>query len=260
MTPQFTRNPQQVEIRQLSPMLPLILATVSLIATVNPASPATAAECQVTDPADGGTPQGMTTWKGITLNIPPFTMTVERDIYREFISSPLPEVAPYMNSSRIAWGNTENKAATTSDTCWNQSARKSALFNQAMIRSIVKIPAKGHTQFMRFPDLSYNGKRQVLKTRTTLPEIEISPRYNTSTVIGPVQEIQKPGLSNDRTVSQAGATLPYTVQSLSLLGRRPLAASNPFQSALQLPVNESLRMNLTTTQALHGGNCADGCP
>ena len=255
MTPQFTQNAQRTENRW-----PYILATVSLIAIVSSASLAAAVECQVTGLVDAGTPPGMTTWKGITLRIPPLTITVERDIYGEFISSPLPEIAPYMNSSRIAWGNTENKAAATSDTCWNQSARKSALFNQAMIKSIGKTQIKAHTQFMRVPALPYNGKRQVLKIRTTLPEIETSARDKTATVIGPVQEIRKPGLSDDRAVSQSVATRPYTVESPSLLGGQPLVALDPFQSAPQMSVNESLRMNLTTTQALHGGNCASGCP
>jgi hypothetical protein len=123
-----------------------------------------------------------------------------------------------------------------------------------MIRSIVKSPAKAHTHFMKVPVLLYNEKRQDFTIRTTLPEIGISARLKADTLIGPVQEIQKSVLSDNRTVSQAVATLPPTAESLSLFGGQPYVASNPFQRALQRSDNESHRMNLTTGQAVHDGN------
>ena len=135
-----------------------------------------------------------------------------------------------------------------------------ALFNQVMIRSIGKTQAKAHTQVMRASALPYNGKRQVLTIRTTPPEIGPSARYKPAPRIGPVQEIQKPILSDERSVSQAVAALLSTVESPSLFGGQPFVASNPLQRALELPDNESLRMNLTAAQALHGGNCVSGCP
>jgi hypothetical protein len=255
MTPHFAQKAQQAENRRLSPPLSSILAAVSL----DLVSLATAAECQVTE--DGGTIQGMPTWKGTTSNILSLTITVERDIYGGLIPSPVLEVAPYMKSSRFARGNTENQGIATIDACLSQDIHKSALFNQAMIKSIGKTQAKAHTQVMKVSALPYNGKRQVLTIRTTPPEIGISARYKTATIIiGPVQEIQKPVLSNDRSVSQAVAALPSTVESPSLFGGQPFVALSPLQSALQLPDNESLRMNLTTTQSLHGGNCVSGCP
>lgn len=252
MTPHFTQKAQQAEHRWLSPLLPSILAAVSLIATLDSASLAAAAECQVTE--DGNTIQGMPTWKGTFSSILPLTITVERDIYGGLVSTPVREVAAYMNSSRIAWGNTENHGIATIGACLSQDIRESALFNQAMLKSIGKTQAKAHTQVMRASALPYNGKRQVLTIRTTPPEIGISARYKTATIIGPVQEIRKPILSDVRSVSQAVAALPATLESSSLFGGQPFVALNPFQSALQLPDNESLRMNLTTTQALHDGN------
>jgi hypothetical protein len=258
MTSYFAQKAQQAENRRLSSLLPSILAAVSLIATIDPASLATAVECQVTE--DGGTIQGMPTWKGTTSHILPLTITVERDIYGGLIPSPVLEVAPYLESSRIARGNTEIQGIATIDTCLSQDIRKGALFNQAMIRSIGKTKARAHTQVMRVPALSYNGKREILTIRTTPPEIGISARYKAATIIGPVQEIQKPVLPDARSVSQAVAALPSTVESPSLFGGQPFVALSPLQSALHLPDNESLRMNLTTTQALHGGNCVSGCP
>jgi hypothetical protein len=260
MTPHFTQKVQQAENRWRSPLLPFILAAVSLIVTVDPARLASAAECQVTDLIDGGTIQGLTRWKGTTSSILPLTITVERDIYGGLVPYTVLEITPYMKSGRIVRSHTENQRIATIGACLSQDIRESALFNQAITKSIGKTQAKVHTQVMRASALPYNGKRQVLKIRTTPPEIGTSARYKTATIIGPVQEIQKPILSDERSVSQAVATLPSTVESPSLFGGQPFVALNPFQSALQLPDNESLRMNLTAAQALHGGNCVSGCP
>ena len=88
----------------------LVFLVVSLIAdALNLAGVSTvaAAECPATDLRDGGTIQGMPTWKATTLSILPLTLTVERDIYGELVPSPVLGVAPYMKSSRIVLGKTE---------------------------------------------------------------------------------------------------------------------------------------------------------
>jgi hypothetical protein len=238
----------------------LVFLVVGLIANalnLAGASTVAAAECRVTDLIDGGTIRGMPTWKGTTLSILPPTITVERDFYGGLVPSPVLEVAPDMESSRIVLGKTENQGMATIGACLSQDLRKSALFNHAMFRFIVKSPAKAHTQFMKVPVLLYNGKRQGLTIRTTPPEFGISARLKADTLIGPVQEIRESVLSDNRTVSQAVATLPSTVKSLSLFGGQ---ASNPFQRAQQRPDNESVPMNLATGQVLQGGSCASGCP
>jgi len=241
----------------------LVFLVVGLIANalnLAGASTVAAAECRVTDLINGGTIQGMPTWKGTTLSILPLTITAERDFYEELIPSPVLEVAPSMESSRIVLGKTQNQGMATIGACLSQDLRKSALFNHAMFRFIVKSPTKAHAQFMKVPVLLYNGKRQGLTIRTTPPEIGISAPLKADTLIGPVQEIRESVLSDNRTVNQTVATLPSTVESLSLFGGQPSVASNPFQRALQRPDNESLHMNLATGQVLQGGDCASGCP
>ena len=260
MTFQISQNARQVENRWLSPLLPSILAAVSLIATVAPASLAAAAECRVTDLMDGGAIQDMPTWRGTTLKILPLTITVERDFYGGLVASPMLEVAPYMKSSRIVLGKTDNQRMATIGACSIQDIRKIALFNHAMFRSIVKSPAKAHTHFMNIPVLLYNEKRHDLTIRTTPPDFGISLLDKGPTIIGPVQEIRKSVLSYNRTLSQAVAALHSTVESLPLFESQPSIASNPVQPALQWPDNESNRMNLTTGQALHGGMCTSECP
>ena len=165
-----------------------------------------------------------------------------------------------MNTSRFAWSNTVDQEIAAIGVCVSQNIRKSTRGTHAMIRPIGKTQSNALTQVMKVSALPYNGKRQVFKMRTIPPEIGISAHQQAPTIIGPVQEIQKPNLSDGRSVSQFGAALPFTVEFSSQFGGQPIVASNQFQNALPPPGNESLRMNLTTTQALHEGNCASGCP
>ena len=143
---------------------------------------------------------------------------------------------------RIAWGNTAEQEIAAIGACLSQDIRKTARFNQAMITSIGKTQAKVPTKTMKVFALPYTGKRQMHTMRTTLPEIGIAARDKAPTIIGPVQEIEKSILSDERSVGQ------------------PFVALNPFQNALQLPDNESSRMNLTTMLALDNKNCVSGCP
>jgi hypothetical protein len=216
------------------------LAAVSLIQIGGPASLAAAAECQFTE--DSGAIQGMPIWMGITSRILPPPITVERDIYRGLVPSLVLEVAPYMNNSRFAWGNTVNQEIAAIGVCLSQDIRKNGLFTQAMIASIGRTQAKARTKVMKVSALPYNGKRQARTIRTTLPEIGIAARDKAPTIIGPIQEIQKPILPDERSVGQS------------------FVALNPFQNALQLPDNESNRMNMTTMLALDNRNCVSSCP
>jgi hypothetical protein len=106
-----------------------------------------------------------------------------------------------------------------------------------------KTRGKARRHSMHVSALPYNGTKQVLSIRRTPTEIGVSLREKSAAIIGPVQEIRKP-----------------TPQRASLFGAWLLPAPDRFKSTVQEPNNESHRMNLTTAQALHGGNCPNGCP
>ena len=219
----------------------LVFLYVGLIANalnLAGASTVAAAECRVTDLIDGGTIRGMPTWKGTTLSILPPTITGERDFYGGLVPSPVLEVAPDMESSRIVLGKTENQGMATIGACLSQDLRKSALFNHAMFRFIVKSPAKAHTQFLKVPVLLYNGKRQGLTLRTTPPEFGISARLKADTLTEPLQKSGVRVLDN-RTLSQASPRYHHTVESppYSKSARR---CPDPFQRALNANTSPSL--------------------
>ena len=260
MTPQFQQHAQHTEPGCLSRMFPAVLAAAILIATFAPVALASAAECQGADLSRGSAIEGITSWKDTSLGIRPLTLTVQRDLYGELVPSPILEAAPPVRSIRFSRGNMENRGMDTLNLCWSQSLRKNAVVNQAMIKSIGKSPAKAFTQIMRLPATPYNGRRPVIKTGLTLPEIDITAHYRTPSIIGPVQENLKADQSYNPSLNQAVAMRPSPGESLTLFEGRPVLATDTLKTGFRLPVNESLRMNMTTTQALHAGNCASGCP
>ncbi|MGH7180454.1 MAG: hypothetical protein ACREJN_00585, partial [Nitrospiraceae bacterium] len=209
---------------------------------------------------DDGTIARTGTGKGTPSSLLPLTIATEREVFGEFGLSPVREVAAYMKNSRIGLSNTENQGIATISACLSQDILKSALFNQAMIKSIGKTKINVHTQSKKVFALPYKGKKQVHAIRTTPSKIQVPARSQAATIIGPVQEIKKPILSDARSVSQVMAGLPSTVESPSQFGGWPLVAASPFASASRLPDNEPFRMNWTTAQAFHDGNCPNGCP
>jgi hypothetical protein len=227
MTPHCTRKAPHAGNRWLLPLLPSILAAVSPIATVDPIRLAAATDSPITE--DGCTIQRMVTGTGTTSSVLPLTSTPDQNTHEGFAPSSVLEIAPNMTRDRMA-------------------------------RAIGKTQGKTRRPSMHVSALPYNGKKHVLSIRTTPMEIGVSLREKSAAIIGPVQEIRKPILSHERLVSQTVAALPSTVDSTPLFGSQPIGALNRFPSALQEPDNESHRMDLTTAQALHGGNCPNGCP
>lgn len=256
--PHFFQKPQQTENRRLSPLLLSVLAVVSLVATVHSTSLAVAAECQATE--DDGTIKSMAAGQGSASSILPLTITLERDTLGGLVLFTVREGAPGIKNSRIFLDNTKNQGSVISGACLSQDILKSELFNHAMFTSIGKFQANVRTQSMKVSALPYNGKRQVRTIRTAPLEIGVSDRSKAATVIGSAQDIQLPSLPDRRSVSRVVVGLLSTVESSSQFGGRPFIELNPFASASQLPDNESLRMNRTSAQALHGGNCASECP
>jgi hypothetical protein len=258
MTPLFSQNAWKAEHRWLSLLLLCILAAVIIIATVASANLAAAAECQVTE-ADG-TSQGLTTSEGTTSWMLPLTITVDPDLYRGLGPSPVRKSAPYMKHSRMNLGQTEDQEIVTIGACLSQDIRESALFKHAMMTSHGKAQGNAHTPIMKFSALPYDGKRHIFMIRTTPPEIGISVRKMARTILGSVPEFQQSILPDAQSVIRPLAALPPTAEFPSPFGGQLLVAMHPFQNALELPGNESLRMNLTTVQAVPDGNCAGGCP
>lgn len=248
MTPQFQQHPQQTEINNVSPIIPALVGVTLLMGLFAPAALASPADCQALDLSRNGAIDGITRWKDTSF---PLTITVQRDLLPTLFL----EAAPPLRSTRFKQG------IGSGNTCWSQSFHKNTVDNQTMVRSIGKGSLRSITQVMRVPALPSNRKRQVLQARTILPEVIIILRNRTSSIIGPVQENVTTDQSNITSLNQTVTIrLSSPNEPLSLFEGRQILTMDALKTSFQLPVNEPLRMNMTTTQALHGGNCASGCP
>lgn len=260
MTPQFHEHVPQPEPECFSRIIPTVLATailIILIATFAPVAQASPAECQGANLSrDNNAIESITSWRETSLRILPLTLTVQRDLYGGLIPAPILEAAAPIRSARFGRGNMNYHVMDNVDTCWSQSLRKNTAVNQAVIKSIGKSPSKFFTPVMRVPPLYYIGRKQFLKPRTLLPEMGLVPQDRAPSVIGPVQENWQPGQANAQGLNQSIAMRPIGSEALTLFDGRPILAIEQLQTGLRPPVNESMRMNMTTTQALHGGNYA----
>lgn len=260
MTPQFQPHAEQAETVCVSRIIPVLFGVLFLMGESVPAALASPVDCQSIDFLRGGPIGDGPKWKGTSLQILPPLLTVQRDLYDSLSSAPVEEAAPLLRSSRFGRGHIENRGIKHSAPCWGQPFRKHSLVDQAMFRSLGKGLSKSFIHNILIPAPPSNGKRQILKTRTILPDLAIAPGEKTPNIIGPIQEHVTADQSGIPSLDHALAIRPFPGESLPLFEGRTILQTDPLRPSFRLPGNESLRMNVTTTQALHGGNCANGCP
>jgi hypothetical protein len=246
VTPQ---SPQHAHkgFEHVSRIIPAVVGATLLMGLAATAALASPADCQSVDLLRRADAEGMRNWKNTSL---PLTLTAQRDPLHVLVR----EAAPLLRSTRF------NRWIGSGNTCWSQSFRRNPPVNQALMRSVGKASVKTIARVMKVPARAYNGKSPVLQTRTILPESIITLRdrlrassdrfRNTLRLFNPLS----------RALSQARAVGPFLRASLPLFEDRPILPTDAFRMNSRLSVNEALRMNMTTTRALRGGNCASGCP
>jgi hypothetical protein len=192
--------------------------------------------------------------------VPAPLLTAQRNLFDPLRAASALEVMPLLKHSRFGRGMAENRDRGGVGACWTQPLRKTPVVDQAVIKSTNKGFSKGLMQVMRVPLFPSQSKIHIFQTRTILPEMEILPRKATVTMIGPAQETLPADQSGISSLQRIFAKRLASHASPSPFEGRSIFPTDALKTSIPLPVSESLRMNLTTTQALHGGNCANGCP
>ena len=249
MSPQFEQHATHPKLKDALPLIPAVAGAVFLMGLFAPMTLASPIDCQVADPSRDSVREDGMGWKTTSLRILPLTSYVQQERYRDLLPGPLLETLPLRN--------THFPRIMSLDSCWKPASRKISRANQASI--IGKGSSKAVIQVMRVPAHQYSGKGQSLRARAILPEMTQPSFERNPGIIGPVQDnvsvnhssLQGPGLAIAR--SSTTITLP-------LFEAGTIGTTDAPKTSFRLPANESLRMNMTTTQALHGGNCASGCP
>ena len=244
-----TQTAQQMERRWLSRLFGSLVVATVVMATLQPTGPAAASECFANE--DTAAVQGTLHWEGISSPIQTLpTIILSHNCFCG--------LTPYLNSSRFVLGKADNPGNTIFTPCLSLKSGKMGQSDQVTLDSISKVASQ--IQPLKASTIPYTGKRHVLKIRTTPPEFKSSAGYKPSTLIGPIQEIQKPLLSDESSVNPAIANAPAIAKAPALFEDYSLGPFHLFQSTQRLPKTESHSMNLTTTRALHGRNCVSECP
>ena len=261
MTPQIQPQVEPSKTLHTRSILSGLLGVgaILLISGFAPIASAITADCQSSGLLRSHVMGDGWTYGGTAFEVPAPLLTAQRNLFDPLGPASVLEATPLLKSSRFGRGMAENDQAGVS-ACWTQPLRKTPVVDQAVIKSTSKGFSKGFMQVMRVPLLPSKGKRHILQTRTILPDMEILPRQATVTMIGPAQETLPADQSGASSLQQVFAMRLASHESPSPFEGRSIFPSDALKTSIPLPVNESLRMNLTTTQALHGGNCANGCP
>lgn len=258
MTIPFYRN-IQVRLAPVPRPSTTVVAATLLLILLAPVGSSSATECSTGFASYSLPAERMPEGTGTPPPLLPLTLTIHRDLYAGLLLSPIREAAPLLRSSRFGRVKLENRITGSGETCGSQYVPAQALVNPAVLTSSTKRASRLLTPAMKGMVLFYNGSRRNLKTRLMPQENEMNAR-KTASMIGPIQEIDKPSQFGTAPFDQAIAVRLPQVDPLPLFQQRSIMAIDSFQTGIRPPGNESLRMNMTTTQALHGGNCANGCP
>lgn len=256
MTLRFLQYEQHEVYRRGSQAIPAFLGAALLWLTGAPMALASPSDCQTVDLTRSNTMERMAGAKQASFSPLSLTLTRQRDIFGELAPAPNLDATPLTRSTRFARGNGEMPVIQNVEACEDQSSRKNTAVNQAIIKGTGKNRSKYSTQVMRIPTLPYNGRKLVLKTRTMLPDFTLPSRERAARLIGPTQDQATTNWSRIPNLTQG----PALGESVASFENHPVFAMDLLKPSFRLPISESFRMNLTTTQALHGGNCANGCP
>lgn len=233
------------------PSVALSLCAGLLCLTSAPLALASPVDCLTVLPLGGNQAEAA----GVpSLLTPSFSLTHQRDIFGfgEFALTPSLQSKLLSKSAQFSRLDNPERTPPRVEGCGSQATRTKTPVNRAVIRGTGKDLPKYSMQLLSLRSLPHHGRRLVLKTRTTLPGLPFISRERTVGVIGPIQE--PPGEQPKILNLTQGPALSVPLET------QPVFAMDPLRNTGRLPVSESFRMDMTTTQALHGGNCANGCP
>lgn len=251
MEHQFHAQTQLPAIEYLMQILQAFVGVTFLMGTSASLVLALPVDCRRLDLSKGGAIEDIAAGVDRSRLAFPPTFTIQRDL----LPAPVLETSPLLKRSRVTHGPGSEL------NCWSQSFRMMPLSNHTTTaRAVGKDPVKFILPVMKFSASPYIGKRQAFQTRMILPEMTITSRERTASIIGPIDEHSPVDPSNGTSLPQALGIRRTLGDSVIPLGNRLVTTVDPLTTGFRLPGNESLRMNRTTAQALHAGNCTSGCP
>jgi hypothetical protein len=224
-----------------------VLMAWGFLATVWNGDAAAASECPAVELTTLEPILGRQTWTSrYQMNVPSI---VSRHDGTEFLPSPHCTRAPLFQD-RLIDGTDQPIAPLRAPV--KRSPRANATVNRAPIIAATTGKAQSRIATVRIDVRPYSEKVHAHRARMAPIDIMTKLGERPSVIIGPTDE---------HRANQTPAINLFPAAPLAQSGRPPVDLSHLLPTTVPQPgYDESARMNATTTQAIHGGECAYGCP
>jgi len=251
MTPLSPSQVEREHDHSLSLLVALLLAALDFFPTVDDRN-AAAAECLAAELTEPRPVLELSTWSSLSPRILP-PVIWEQDGRQRLPASSACAAAPSLADGPIARARIRDQGIGTIGAAVGQSSRTSATVNRASTTDSRTMKPKSRIPTVKIGVHPHSGKKHASRASTSPIEIEAEIGERPAAVIGPRDE---------HSGSQTSAEKLFPPAPVARSRRQPVDLSNPLRRVLPQPGydGESNRMNSTTTLALHGGECAYGCP
>lgn len=229
----------------------IVPVALGFLATVGDKDAAAAFECPAMELAVPQPLLGRPTWSSrYEMNLPPITS--RRGGGAEFLASPACTLAPSLSDGLIDGVVAQDQRIAPIRASGERGPRANATVNRAPTTGSRTMKTKSRIPTIKISIPPQSGNKHPLRARMTPIDIMAKTGERPSIIIGPTDQ---------HSANQTTAINLFPAVPAAQSGRPPVGLSNLLPNAvLQLGYDESARMNVTTTQAIHGGECAYGCP
>lgn len=251
MTPLSPLQVEREHDRSLSLLMALMLATLDFLTTTDGQNVAVASDCLAAEFTGSRPILEFPTWSSLSQRSLSSVIS-PRDGRKDFPASracvPMPTL-----STVLAHTDTRNQTIAPLDAAVGQGSQTSTTVNRASTTGSRTMKTKSRIPTVKISVPPHSGKRHTLRTWTTPIELEAQTGERPSVIIGP---------KDQHSISHTTGMNVFPPAPVTQSRRQPVDLSNPLRNVVPHPGygDESTRMNSTTTLALHGGECAYGCP
>jgi len=230
----------------------LVLATLDFSTIAGDTHAAAASECLAVEIAGSRQTYELPMWNRVhQWSLPPAIS--QQDGRKDLPISSACVPMSFLSAGLIVHADVRNQGIAPIDTAAGKGSRAHTIGNRASTTGNRTIKTRSRIPTVKISIPPHSGKKHALRMRTLPPEVDLGTGERPSVIIGPKDQ-------HHSNTTAAMDVFPLTPVTQS--GHRPVDLLIPFENVLQKPgyATESNRMNSTTTLALHGGECAYGCP
>lgn len=252
MTPLSPPQVVREHDHSLSLLVALMLAALDFFPTVDGRNATAAAECFSGELIEPMLIPEPSTWSSLSQRS--LSLVISEQAPRQRLpASSACAPAPSLADGLIARARMLDQGIGTIGAAVRQGSRTGTTVNRASTTASRTMKTKSRIPTVKIGVHPHSGKKHASRASASPIAIEAETGERPAAMIGPRDE---------RSAGQTAAATLFPPAPVGRSRREPVDVSNPLRKVLPQPGydGEANRMNSTTTLALHGGECAYGCP